>query len=294
MSDMDRIDRDARLFVAQRFEERSIDFTESDLDAIVSHFTTPVPIKVEHFDSPLTGMGEVTRIYRKGCELWGRISFLKSAWDLLSHMGARRVSVGLDHHHRVLREVSIVRNPRVLTAEVFNDMLTVETEIDFADICDKVGVTRMSNEINAELQSLLAREREAGRSEGKADAQVQFNASNNAALIKLKELERVNSSADADLAIAHYKAEGKITPASEKFARAILVDGGTEVTFSDGGHMCVAEAFRQFITMQPPVVEFAGKRTENDETPEISDEKKLIFSGMGLTDEQMKVASAIK
>ena len=61
---------------------------------------------------------------------------------------------------------------------------------------------------------------------------------------------------DVDVQIAAFKAQGRLVPASEASARALLAaDGEASVTLSEGAEP-VAQVFRRFLEAQPPVVSF--------------------------------------
>ena len=61
---------------------------------------------------------------------------------------------------------------------------------------------------------------------------------------------------DVDAQVALFKSQGRLVPASEASARALLAsDGEASVTLSDGPEP-VARVFRRFLEAQPPVVSF--------------------------------------
>jgi len=61
---------------------------------------------------------------------------------------------------------------------------------------------------------------------------------------------------DVDAQVAEFKAQGRLVPASEPAARALLAAGGeAPVTLSEGQEP-VARVFRRFLEAQPPVVSF--------------------------------------
>ncbi len=71
---------------------------------------------------------------------------------------------------------------------------------------------------------------------------------------------------EVDAQIAALKAQGRIVPASEALARALLsVPGDALVTLSNGPEP-VAEAFRRLLLAQPPLVTF-GETAPAGETP---------------------------
>ncbi len=294
---METITREAKLFEAASYPERGISFTETDLDAIIAGFKaegSSVPVKVQHTDSPFNGMGKVIELYRKGKELFGKIEFPKIAWDFLCHMNAKRLSVGFDWRQRRLREVSIVHNPRVLTAQVFGATIGTDELMVFENPFEADRPERGANTMNEyspEVQAAIKAAEERGRVAGAAEERTKVEAQFAPLVTENAVLKRTRASEQAAVKLAGYKAEGKLPPACEKYAEAILVDGTAEVTFSDGGHMSCADAFVQFMTHLPPVVEVKGERETNPETGATEAEKR-IFSALGITEEEVKKAES--
>jgi len=111
------VERDALLFRAGSYPDKDLEVTEEDLDQMVESFT-PAPIKVEHMDTPLR-LGILTRIWRVGRELFGRLAFNPLAWALARECGATKLSVAVRRDKSSLQEVSLVRSPRIADAAVF-------------------------------------------------------------------------------------------------------------------------------------------------------------------------------
>jgi hypothetical protein len=61
---------------------------------------------------------------------------------------------------------------------------------------------------------------------------------------------------EVDAQITALKAQGRVVPASEAAARALLGTEGGEIIRMAGGYETVASAFRRFLEAQPPVVQF--------------------------------------
>ena len=109
----------AKLFEAGEYPDKGLTITLQDLDRIAERFRT-CPIKIEHIDSPFDGvLGKVMTIFRKGRELFGKIDFIKEAWDLIEKAQAKSLSVCIDPTEKTIKEVSIVKKPRVKDAKVF-------------------------------------------------------------------------------------------------------------------------------------------------------------------------------
>lgn len=295
--------RDAKLFEATSYPERGISFTTADLDAIIVGFEEEisqgrvVPIRVQHGRSPWEGkFGKVIKVWRAGTDLMGKIEWPKAVWDFLCTMGTKSLSVGFDWRQRRLREVSVVDRPRVLTAQAFNDSMPASDgllcfSLDF-EATNTGGVKSMAGEYTPEVQAAINAAYDRGKTEGAATERTKVDAEYAPIVKENADLKRGNASEAAAVKIAGWKAEGKLPPAAEKFAAAILVDGTTTVTFADGGHMTAAEAFVQFMTNIPQIVNIPGsgkteQATRPEENPEQTKYEKYVYSQLGVTDEEV-------
>jgi hypothetical protein len=285
--------REAKLFEAGTFRERGISFTESDLDAIVAGYKQEsatglvVPIRVQHGRSPWEGkFGKVVEVWRVGKDLMGKIAWPKPVWDFLCTMGTKSLSVGFDWRQRRLREVSVVDQPRVLTAQAFSDSMPASDLMLFSfDMNSEGGGAKP---MEKELEVLIAAAEARGKTAGLAEAETQFADREKGYTRTIAELKRDDAKSASSVKLAMLKSEGKLPPACEKYAEAILIDGVAEVTFADGGHMTAAEAFIQFMTHMPKVVEIPGSKAENDENkPEYTEEHKALFAELGVTEEEV-------
>ena len=61
---------------------------------------------------------------------------------------------------------------------------------------------------------------------------------------------------EVDSQIAAFKAQGRLVPASEAAARALLGTEGDKIVLMAGGAETVASVFKHFLAAQPPVVRF--------------------------------------
>lgn len=115
------IERTAKLFEAGNYPDKGIEITTDALDAIVGSFTS-IPVKVEHSDTPFDGaLGNCTKVWRDGNDLKGIVGFSPEAWQLIDKAGAKKLSIGVKRDLSALTEVSLVKNPRVQGAAVFDD-----------------------------------------------------------------------------------------------------------------------------------------------------------------------------
>ena len=115
------IERTAKLFEAGDYPDKELSISTDNLDAIAQSFTA-IPVKIEHTDTPLDGaIGNCTKVWREGKDLKGTIGFSPEAWQLIDKAGAKKLSIGIKRDLSALTEVSLVKNPRVQGAAVFDD-----------------------------------------------------------------------------------------------------------------------------------------------------------------------------
>ena len=203
-------ERPAKLLEAGDYPDKDLSLTEDDLDGIVARFTTGVPVKVEHVDSPLDPLGEVKRLWRDGAALFGTLAFPNDLAGFLKRRGAAKLSVGLARDPLALLEVSLVLKPRIPSATLMHE-----------------GVEMTEDSLRAEVIRL------------------------NAAL----------TARDVAAQVDAFKTQGRIVPASEAPARALLAAvGEATVTLSEGPEP-IARVFRRFLEAQPPVVSFGESLT---------------------------------
>ena len=222
-----RTERVARLLEAGDYPDKGLHLTEDDLDAIVARFSEGVPVKVEHVDSPLDPLGHVKRVWREGSALLGTLAFPDDLAAFLRRRGAAKLSVGLQRDPLLLREVSLVLKPRIVGAVL-------------------MGVSAPAPRPALDPAPLL-RGAASGRGESEGASEV--------ARLRAELTRR-----DVETQIAAFKAQGRLVPASEPAARALLAAGvEAVVTLSEGGGEGgepVALVFRRFLEAQPPVVSF--------------------------------------
>src|SRR5687767_10849414 len=113
------IERSAKLFEAGEFPEKGVSITPEQLAGLAGAFQDPVPVLIEHSESPLE-LGYLTSVQVMGDELFGTVSFTPEAHVLVERSGARSLSLGLTPDLTRIREVSLVRNPRIESAQLFS------------------------------------------------------------------------------------------------------------------------------------------------------------------------------
>jgi hypothetical protein len=131
LHEVEWIDRSAKLFEAGIYPDKRVTVTQIELQQMVDHFDLPIPVLIEHAESPLQ-IGFVTEIHLEGSELFGNIALTKEADALMIQCGASSLSVGLERDLSRIREVSLVRFPRVESARIFHLAPMFQAEfIDF-------------------------------------------------------------------------------------------------------------------------------------------------------------------
>lgn len=111
--------RRALLFRAGDYPDKNLAVGAGDLARLAAGFT-PVPLLVEHAPSALA-LGELAAVEAVGDELFGTIALSEEAEALLRASGAGSLSLGLAQDLSAIREVSLVRHPRVEGARLFSD-----------------------------------------------------------------------------------------------------------------------------------------------------------------------------
>lgn len=110
--------RDAKLFEAGDYPDKGLTVTPDQMASWVSAFDLPVPIWIEHGKHPLE-LGYVTAVRVEGSDLKGTVALTPEANALVDKSKAHRLSIGLSPELDSIREVSLVRNPRVPGARLF-------------------------------------------------------------------------------------------------------------------------------------------------------------------------------
>jgi hypothetical protein len=249
------IEREAKLFEAGSYPDRGIEVSEEDLDRIVAN-TSEAPVRIEHSATPFDGaLGVLKSVYRKGRELFGRLCFTQAAWELIKSANARRLSVAILKDKSGIAEVSLVREPRIADAAVFTECGMGNAECEIAEaVCIGDGELTFSAEHPEPVEGS-----------------------------ELASLRRELADKEADRCIDDLKHAGKLVPAAEVFARAILRSDDTSViTFGDQPTP-ISQVFRWFLESQPKVIEFS----ELAPSESVSEEPE-IFAKLGVTSGQVE------
>jgi len=118
----DSVIRRAKLFQAGEFPDKGVTITVETLAGIVQNFDQPVPVWIEHNPNPLK-LGVLKSVELKGDELFGTLELTHEANALIEQSEARGLSLGLTPDLKRIREVSLVRNPRIPGARLFREDL---------------------------------------------------------------------------------------------------------------------------------------------------------------------------
>ena len=113
------IDREAVLFRTGDYPDKGVTVRAEQLAALEAGYNLPVPVLIEHADSPLE-IGYLTDVRVDGEELRGTVALTTEAHALIERSGAQALSLGLAPDLGAIREVSLVRHPRVAGARLFH------------------------------------------------------------------------------------------------------------------------------------------------------------------------------
>ena len=249
-------ERDARLLEAGSYPDKGLVVTEADLDGIVARFGAlpagAVPVKVEHRDTPLDPLGQVRRVWREGGALRARLAFPPDLAAFLRRRGAAKLSVGLHREPDGPGGLSLAEVSLVLRPRVASAAVVMGEGGEAME----EGVTMTD-----------ARDAEIGRLRAELTAR------------------------DVAAQIAVWKAAGRVVPATEGLARALLsTPAESRITLSEGAAPePVAAVFRRFLEAMPPRVTFgeaapgAASDPNAPETPLLTeDEQAWLRDTLGL------------
>lgn len=116
------VDRPAKLFEAGSYPDKGVEVGTETLARLAEGFELPAPVLIEHARSPLE-LGWLTDVRAEGSSLFGTITLTEEADRLAVESGAECLSLGLDADLTEIREVSLVRRPRVPDARLFSTVV---------------------------------------------------------------------------------------------------------------------------------------------------------------------------
>ena len=272
-----RSERTARLLEAGDYPDKGLHLTGEDLDGIVARFsgagseTFPVPVKVEHVDSPLDPLGHVKRVWRDGGALFGTLSFPDDLAAFLRRRGAAKLSVGLTRVPLALREVSLVLKPRVAGAVLMGEEVPG-------------GPNPGGPKPAASSDPSLLGKGEEKTEEGEIGR----------LRAELRRRDEQILMREVDAQVAAFKAQGRIVPASEAPARALLAaEGEASVTLSEGPES-IGRVFKRFLEAQPPAVTFGEAMAAVGEGVSVFTQDEHTFLSKRLGVDPDRVAALIR
>lgn len=312
------IERDALVFQAGRYDDKDMEVTEADLDRMVKAHQ-PAPIGYEHAGGKLR-FGWLTKIWRQGKDLFGRLSFSPQAFATAQECGLNKLSVTLPRDKARLLGVDLVEAPRVADAAFefaavgFNiadidskpeseviqmaeeTTQTTEVKVEPAELAKAIETIARAKALTPEVQSeVFSKVNEMTEYTQSAQREVLEAAKKFEAFAEATQTQR------AEGTIAQFKMQGKISKAVEHYARAILskrplVPGYTDdpnmvVTFKQGDEtvsMHIAEAFAQFLEGMPSSIQLKelARMTEGASGP--TAEERKYMAQFGQTEEDWK------
>lgn len=306
MSD-ETVIRPARLLRTGEYPDKQLVITEDDLEAYAAENSGGgIPLKVEHTDTIFDGvLGVVKRVWREGQELLGELEIPKALWELVKSLPSRGLSCGLLKNPHKILEVSLVRAPRVPDAAMLAaDTIFVECgELDITEEVEKMAEEQVAATPVEEIGNVATQIREmaafANPETGKlkevaetiTEAVTATRMSAAAAHKQLAEVVSALQRSQADTLIDEYKRLGKISPAAEPFARAILsqkpiaprTDGEGVVELSDGTRKHIVDCFIAFLDAMPSRV--FGEYPVGDKPTKLSAEQEAFARKLGVDPE---------
>ena len=248
-------ERDALLLECGIYPDKGLSVTEADLDGIVARFSTDgAPIKVEHMDTPLDPLGRVQRIWREGSTLMAKLLFPEDLAGFLRRRGVQKLSVGLSREAvgLALTEVSLVLKPRVAAAAMFGEEANPGVTVGLSE--PNPGVTADPSLLGKGEEGRPTPQQAATLPKGEGK-----EAGNGAE--KDREIARLSGvlmAREVEGQIASLKAAGRLVPATEHLARALLsVPHSALTTLTESAApLPVSQVFLSYLEAQAPVVVF--------------------------------------
>ena len=236
-------EREALLLECGSYPDKGLVVTEEDLDGIVGRFSSDgAPIKVEHMDTPLDPLGRVEKVWRDGSVLMAKLLFPPDLSSFLRRRGVQKLSVGLSREAMGLglAEVSLVLKPRIQAAAMFSEP------------------TPESSPVAPARHPPLGGKGEGPMAGGDAVNQEKDQEKSQEKDREIARLSAALVSREVEGQVQRLKAEGRVVPATEGLARALLsVPASALVTLSAGAEaLPVSAAFLSYLQAQPPLVEF--------------------------------------
>lgn len=240
------MERDAKLFEAGEYPDRGLTVTEAHLDQMVQAFTEPAPVLLEHLAGGWV-VGSLTRVWRRGAELFGRVQLLPEAAALIQRLGIRGLSVGLASDLQRILEVSVTAAPRVADARLWSDACRFPASWADADLPESA--------VSLEAEGMQPADPEPPAAE---DAPA----------------ESTEHAEEADTLLRRWMQQGRLTPAAAPFARALLGASGALVRFGET-QQNAAQLFRQYMEAMPTLDLYSERsRTDADEEPPFTEDQR--------------------
>jgi hypothetical protein len=233
------IERRAKLFEAGDFPDKGLRISSEQLEKLARGFNGPVPVLIEHSESPLE-LGFLTKVEAVDGELFGTVALTKEANELLEAQEAKALSLGLAPDLSEIREVSIVRTPRVADARLFSGVCFC------GELCggEQPGLSDGSGKSDL-----------SDGSDGTADFADTLDGCSHWRR-RYEELSAGNRRSEAARTVDGFIREGRICPAQAPFAEAMLLAEDT-IEF-DGESKPLRQLLIAMIERQPPMALFSA------------------------------------
>ena len=256
--DCDYVERECLLFEAGEYADKGLTISEEDLVAIARNSAAEIPVRVEHLPESAfdEAMGMVRNLTARGDRLWGIIRLPVETWRFLQRAGAKALSVALDATGMRVLEASIVKRPRVESAQVFGDcsnfisnkdtnisriLLETNIEWDQEGAQQDMGIKQFAERLIGQIRELAA---------GADESSVS-----------------VMAPAELDRRIMEFRRSGRLSanPAAEELARAILRCENSHFIQFKQETQPLAELFQRFLEANGEVVPMGERLPANSE-----------------------------
>ncbi len=256
--DADYVDRECLLFEAGEYADKGLAITQADLETIARNSAAEIPVRVEHLSESAfdEAMGVIRNLSARDGRLWGTMRLPVETWRFLQRAGAKALSVALDVTGLRVLETSIVKRPRVESAQVFGggssfntnkdtnvSCITLETEIKLESegAQGDMGIKQFAERLIGQIRELAAGADDGG--------------------------ELKMAPAELDRRIMEFKRSGRLSanPAAEELARAILRCDHSHLIQFKQEVQPLAELFQRFLEMNGEVVPMGERMPANPE-----------------------------
>jgi hypothetical protein len=242
------------LFEAGDYPDKNFTLTEDELNIAAANFQ-PVANDLQHTNTILDGkLGTLESVYVKGKELFGKVKIPKWLHDL--HPNAIKTSLTWSRDDKRIRGNALVLNPRVPDAQIVAafEAYDRESELDNQNIKTKPKEAKMPVTETIDVTKNTFTKDEV--LELIKESKVAFSNETEELRKKNAALEFSIKAQSVDKTIEDLKRAGKLLPANEALAKAIMMSGDSQVVTFDDKETSVAALFAAYVVASPVIVKF--------------------------------------